>query len=97
MVSKVKKGQDSPDPEGSKPMPKPSVRVALPVLLQWRQARFLSQEQLADLAGVTRVTVSRLENGLMEANPVTLHKLARGLKLSVPELLAGPPTAESLS
>src|SRR4051794_38617592 len=57
---------------------------------QLREARNISQEQLAKLSGTPRPTVSNLESG--DANPTlaVLVKLARALQVSV-EALISPP------
>jgi transcriptional regulator with XRE-family HTH domain len=57
---------------------------------QLREARGLTQQQMAKLAGLPRATWSNLESG--EGNP-TLHVLGRvafGLQVSLEELLATP-------
>ncbi|WP_349826754.1 helix-turn-helix transcriptional regulator [Brevibacterium litoralis] len=56
-----------------------------------REAQCLSQEALAEQAGVSRVTISRIENG-RDVSTTTLAKVAAslGLSLRVEEDLAGP-------
>lgn len=52
--------------------------VPLPGLLHHRTMAALTQEQLADRAGVERLTVSRLERG-KRASMTTVRKLADAL------------------
>ena len=51
-----------------------------PRLRYWRERRFLTQEQLAERAGVTSATISRLEQG-QSARLTTLVKLAKALEI----------------
>jgi len=57
---------------------------------QLREARGLTQQQMAKLAGVPRATWAHLESG--EANPTlgVLHKAATALQVSIEELLSAP-------
>lgn len=48
-------------------------------LKRLREERVFSQRELARLAGLTHVTVWRLENGFAEARPATIRKLAEAL------------------
>ncbi len=53
-----------------------------------RRSKDLTQEQLATLAGVNPITISRLESGSAEhAYALTLRNLARALKVSADYLL----------
>ena len=53
-----------------------------------RQEMHLTQEELAEKAGVGRVTISRLETGeLKETTAGTLAKLARALNVSLDKLV----------
>lgn len=60
---------------------------------QLRDARGLSQEQLAKLAGIPRPTWSNLESG--DANPTitVLLKIATALQISLEELISAPREA----
>lgn len=71
-------------------------RLALEHLRSWRAYRELSLEKLADLAGMTSATISKLENGKAHANPVTVFKLAKALGISRKQLLEEEPTEEWL-
>ena len=53
-----------------------------------RKARGWLQQELADRAGVSRQTVVNLENGRHVPEVATLAKIARALKVPLPELLA---------
>jgi transcriptional regulator with XRE-family HTH domain len=60
---------------------------------QLREARGLTQEQIARLANVPRATWTNLESG--EANPTlaVLHRAAGALQVTIEELLATPHAA----
>ncbi|NVI03619.1 helix-turn-helix domain-containing protein [Paraburkholderia youngii] len=53
-----------------------------------RAARAWSQEQLAELAGLSRSYVSEVERGTVVASLDTIDKLARAFGLAAAELLA---------
>jgi transcriptional regulator with XRE-family HTH domain len=52
-----------------------------------RQERVLSQRELAHMAGLTQMTVWRLENGYRDARPGTIRKLAQVLGVEPKELI----------
>jgi transcriptional regulator with XRE-family HTH domain len=54
-----------------------------------RQERVLSQRELAYMAGLTQMTVWRLENGYRDARPGTIRKLAQVLGVEPKELVKG--------
>jgi transcriptional regulator with XRE-family HTH domain len=56
----------------------------------WRNARGLSQEELADRAGINRGYMSDLENGRYSATIVMIGKLADALAIEPAELLRLP-------
>lgn len=60
----------------------------IPHLRGWRRRAVMSQEQLAEISGVARDTISKLETGRRKAYPVTVRKLAAGLDVE-PRLLLG--------
>lgn len=68
--------------------------VLVPRLLQIREWAALSQEDLAERAGVSRATVTRAEKGL-PIRVSSVRKLARALRVSPRQLQAGDdePTA----
>jgi DNA-binding XRE family transcriptional regulator len=64
----------------------PSV-VRLTRLRELRLRKALNQQELADKAGLTRATLSRLEAGLQEPYPSTTRKIARALGVEPEELM----------
>lgn len=54
-----------------------------------RRQRGLTQEQLAELADITTLSLSYIEQGRRWPRLVTLHKLANCLKVPINELLKG--------
>lgn len=64
----------------------------LPRLRQHRERAALSQQELAKAAGVSRVTVVRVENG-EDTYPATARKLASALNV-MPSDLMGPAEDE---
>lgn len=54
---------------------------------EWRAKRGLSQRDLADVSGVSREYIARLELGQHDPTLSTLEKLAKALKVSVADLL----------
>ncbi len=59
-------------------------------LRELREARGLTQAQLADLIGVSRKTVNTVENGVFIPSTVVALKLAGALGCSVEELFFLP-------
>lgn len=55
-------------------------------LKRLREDRVLSQRELARLAGLTQMTVWRLENGFEQAHPQTIRKIAGVLGVQPREL-----------
>ena len=55
-------------------------------LRRWRQRRLLTQEELAEKAGVGVATIARIEAG-QGARLSTLRKLAQALDVTADELL----------
>jgi transcriptional regulator with XRE-family HTH domain len=56
-------------------------------LREVRQAAGVSQEKLAELAGLHRTYVSSVERGLRNISLVNIDKLARALKVTLAELM----------
>jgi transcriptional regulator with XRE-family HTH domain len=52
-----------------------------------REERVLSQRDLASMAGLTQMTVWRIENGYRDARPGTIRKLAQALGVEPKELV----------
>ena len=69
------------------------VMVKLTRLKDVRQRKALTQQQLADRAGVNRVTIARIEGGKDEPFPTTVRKVADALGVEPAELLE--PVAEA--
>lgn len=61
--------------------------VSLPRLREIRERRALSQRELSKLAGVSRVTIVRLEAGGEDPYPTTVRKLATALNVDPTELM----------
>ncbi len=59
---------------------------ALSRLREERKRSRLTQEELAILSGVTRVTIARLETGATKAKPETVTRLAKVLKVDPSDL-----------
>jgi len=57
---------------------------------EWRESRGLTQREVADLAGVSEVTVIRVEMG-HDVFPATARKIAGALDVQVADLLGAPP------
>jgi transcriptional regulator with XRE-family HTH domain len=58
-------------------------------LKRLREQRVLSLTDLAQISGVNRITINRIENGKQKAMPRTLRKLAEALQVRVEELTTG--------
>ena len=58
-------------------------QTTTPPLRELRQARGLTVDQTALLAGVNKATISRYERGLHELHPLAIVKLSKALKVSV--------------
>jgi HTH-type transcriptional regulator, competence development regulator len=63
------------------------VEVDVERLRELRKLRALSQDELAEAAGVGRVTISRIERRETGAHGRTLRKLAKALDVDVSELV----------
>jgi len=64
-------------------------------LKKLREQRVLSLTDLAQIAGVNRVTINRIKNGKQKPMPRTLRKLAEALQVSVEELRDTQTMAEA--
>ena len=65
-----------------------------PQLRAAREAKVLSQDELAQKAGVSRITVSHLESG-RDAYPSTIRKLATALGVEPGTLTSTAPSGAS--
>lgn len=52
-----------------------------------REMQVLSVRELAEAAGVSKTTVSNIENGHAKAYPSTIRKLAKALQVEPQELV----------
>jgi transcriptional regulator with XRE-family HTH domain len=52
---------------------------------EWRERRGLSLRKLGERAGVSYVTIARIESGAMSPTVAMLEKLAEALEISVRE------------
>ena len=62
--------------------------AGLPGLRAAREAKLLTQQELADTSGVNRSTISQLEAGTRSAHLRTIRRLAEVLGVSAQKLLA---------
>ena len=62
-------------------------------LAQLREARGLTQEQIARLAGVPRATWTNLESGAANPTLAVLYRVAQALQVPLEELIATPRAA----
>jgi XRE family transcriptional regulator, regulator of sulfur utilization len=60
---------------------------------QLRDARSLTQQQMAKLSGLPRATWANLESGSANPTLAVLHRVAAALQVSIEELLAAPRAA----
>jgi transcriptional regulator with XRE-family HTH domain len=63
------------------------VEVDVTKMKTLREEKVLSQRELASMAGLTQMTVWRIENGYRDARPQTIRKLARVLGVEPKELV----------
>lgn len=61
----------------------------------WREHRGLSQQQLADAAGISKPYLSQLEAGRREASQRVIRRLARALRVGVLDLIRPEPAGET--
>jgi transcriptional regulator with XRE-family HTH domain len=62
-------------------------------LVQLRESRGLTQEQIAKLAGVPRATWANLESGAANPTLAVLYRVAQALQVPLEELIATPRAA----
>ena len=60
---------------------------------QLRDARGMTQQQMAKVSGLPRATWANLESGAANPTLAVLHRVAAALQVSLEELLAAPRTA----
>ena len=59
------------------------------ILAEIRKAQGISQERLAEMSGVSRVTIARFETGRCSPNLQTLELLAAALGVSIDDIVGG--------
>ncbi len=52
-----------------------------------RNQNRVSQEELSDVCGINKGTLCKLENAERDPSIITLYKIAKGLDISVPDIL----------
>lgn len=62
---------------------------------EWRERRQLTQEQLADLAGMTKSMISEFESGKKRLNDDHIAAFCAAFRVEPAELLAGPHFADT--
>ena len=61
-------------------------------LRHWREDRGLSQDQVAEAIGISKASVSRVENGITPYTQDVLETYARVLGCTVADLVSRPPS-----
>lgn len=77
-----------------KQVPKPKRRRTY--IREWREQRGWSQEELAEMVGVTQETISRLEGGKIAYVQGTLEPIAEALAVTVGMLIDHDPTKDGV-
>jgi len=72
---------------GGRGLYKVVMEVDMDKVKRLRKERVLTIRELADEAGVSKTTISNIENGQSEAYPSTIRKLARALDVTPSELV----------
>ena len=60
----------------------------------WREHRGLSQQQLAEAAGISKPYLSQLEAGKREASQRAIRRLAKALRVDLGDLIRPEPKDE---
>jgi len=60
---------------------------------QLRDARGMTQQQMAKISGLPRATWANLESGAANPTLAVLHRVAAALQVSLEEVLAAPRAA----
>lgn len=56
-----------------------------------RKMAAMTQDELAELSGVTKANISRIERGLQEPQGATIRKLAAALRIEVKDFIVLEP------
>jgi transcriptional regulator with XRE-family HTH domain len=68
----------------------PDIQVKIGQRIQaLRKKTGLNQDEFADLCGLHRAYIGKIENGRFDFRITTLHRIAHGLKMSLSTLLKG--------
>lgn len=62
---------------------------------RFRKEKSLSQEKLAEYAGLHTNYISSVERGERNISICNIERIARGLGVEMPDLLSQPPTSQS--
>lgn len=79
-------------PKKVTPYPKPP--KARHFIKDWRKHRGYTQEELAEILGITHSAISQLENGKTSYTQQMLESLADVLYCTAADLIARPPSAD---
>ena len=66
-------------------------------LKQFRKEKALTLDQISQMTGVAKATLSRIENGKVGGNFTTLKKIADALHVSLDELMLNRTDAANMS
>jgi len=72
---------------GIQPTSRSAPAAGLPGLRLAREAKLLTQQELADASGVSRLTITELETAARNARPATIRRLAAALDVTGQVLL----------
>ena len=64
-------------------------------LREYRVKQLMTQKKLGKIAGVSQVTISKIENDLSDPQDITQEKLAQALKIDRKELFPTPQKSGS--
>jgi transcriptional regulator with XRE-family HTH domain len=71
---------------------KSSAPAGVHFLRHWREYRGLNQDQVAAAIGISKASVSRIENGITPYTQDTVEACARIFGCTVADLVSRPPT-----
>jgi len=85
MIAKFSQFQETDDQE------KDSLQILGRKVYSWRKYRRLTQAELAEITGLQRSQISRIENGKANFRIITLVRIAAGLEVIFTNLLLHDP------